>query len=673
MKKIALFLSFFLFPYLSFAGKSDLKLGFEAFLSKNYATTLSLLKNSIPSKKTPLWDYYVWAVGRSLFEEGKLEEAIKLLEDLVKEEPTSLFAPAARGTLALAYQQKGENEKVKKWVKENFDQMNDVAKGEATYALAVAEQSLGEKESAIKSFKEVYVQYPFVDEAKLAQSQLTNLGAANLSSSDLALRADRLAENKNCAQALSAYQEANSLEASSRLKKAECLFNLKRYAEASSELSGLNFSSSDLQKKALYLLAQSEEKAGRDGQARNSYQALQNQFPGSVEAEEGQFRIIKMALDAGDFSEAKSLSKQFAQNYSKGNFRDKALWAVAWKAYRQGDFKEAQNFLDLLQKGASDFPTQAKALYWLARSFEKQGENKKADDSFSQASQTSPYSYYSFMALKKLKNSKEISDTPELPSSWKNTKSSPTIQSALRESGKETNAWNTHWLKAEALYQMGLGKQSTNELVAAIEQNASNPSDLFRILEASKKTDAYSLPVFLAQRYWDKVKVIFVNPVEAESYRNSFQFPFAFKSSVYHASREFSLSPYLIVGLMRQESAFQPWVVSSANAQGLMQLLPATARARAKAAGIAMGDLFDPAKNIELGSAELSALLARFNGNWVSMIAGYNAGPGRPPQWNAQFGNLPLDEFIEEIPFSETNLYVKLVLRNYWSYSSLYR
>ncbi len=672
MKKIISFLVFFLLAPSAFAAKSDLKLGFEAFLSKNYSSTLSLLKNSLPSKKDPLWDYYAWAVGRSLFEEGKLEESIKLLEELLREEPESVFAPSARGALALALQQKGENERTKKWVNENLPQMNDVAKGEASYALALAEQALGEKEAAIKHFKEVFIEYPFVDEAKLAQSQLSNLGI-NLSPEDLARRADRFAENKNCSLALAAYAEAGSLDSESKLKKAECLYTLKRYADAEAQLGMVDSLSGDLQKKALYLLAQNEEKAGKEGQAKNSYQALQNKFPGSIEAEEGQFRLVKMALDSGDFAEAKNLARQFSQNYSKGNFRDKALWAVAWKAYRQDDFKEAQFFLEALQKGATDFPTQAKGLYWLGRSFEKQGDHKKSTDYFSQAVTAGPYSYYGFMALKKIKNSKEISETPDVPSEWKNSKNTPSIQSALREKGKEISPWNYHWAKAEALYRQGLGKQSTNELAASLEQNASNPSDIFRILEASKKTEAYSLPVFLAQRYWDKVKTIFVNSSEAETYRNTFQFPFAFKSLVYHGSREFSLSPYLIIGLMRQESAFQPWIVSSANAQGLMQLLPATARARAKNAGISMGDLFDPAKNIELGSAELAALLSRFNGNWVSMIAGYNAGPGRPPQWNAQFGNLPLDEFIEEIPFSETNLYVKLVLRNYWSYSSLYR
>ena len=115
-----------------------------------------------------------------------------------------------------------------------------------------------------------------------------------------------------------------------------------------------------------------------------------------------------------------------------------------------------------------------------------------------------------------------------------------------------------------------------------------------------------------------------------------------------------------------------PWISSSANARGLMQLLPSTATPRAKAAGIPVGDLFDPTYNIQVGSAELKAMLERFSNNWLLAFSAYNAGPGRAKEWSSSFGELKPDEFTEEIPFAETNLYVKLVLRNYWSYRTLY-
>ena len=671
MKKLILFLSLFLFPISLFASSSDLKLGYETFVKKDYTTALSFLKQASVPKNSPLRDYYLWALGDSLFENGKLDEAISLLEDLQKNDPDSIFTPASYGALALAIQQKGDNEKVKKWVSENFSKMNDMGKGEATYALALAEQATGDKTSALKHFKEVYVQYPMVEEAKLAQIQLQNAGVV-ITPEEFAIRGDQLFKNKNYNSALDAYASA-AISPAISLAKGKSLYFLKRYSEAAGVFASVsNTLSGDAQKEVLYYLGLSQDKSGQDVEAKNTFLNLSQKFPGSSEGSEGLYSIIKMQLGANQVSEAQSTAKSLAQNYAGGNFRDRGLWLVAWKAYEQKNWGDAKFFFEELSKGKTDLPTQARGLYWLGRIYQNEGNSQKAQEYFNQAADRAPFSYYAFMALKKNKNSTDISEVPVVPASWKNF-STPSLNSAISSKENGNATWNYHWLKAEALYHEGLGKYSSVELLAALDQNVNHPADLYKILEASKKTDAYFLAILLAQKYWDKVKDIFSDQRVAENYRNSFQFPFAFKSDVNREAKKFSLSPYFVVGLMRQESAFQPWILSSANAQGLMQLLPATARARAKSAGFALGDLLNPADNIQVGCAELAALMSRFGGNWVDTIAGYNAGPGRPPQWRAQFGNLPVDEYIEEIPFAETTLYVRLVLRNYWSYATLYR
>ncbi len=661
MKKILFSFSLLSLSLSPLIAHADLKSGYESFVKKDYVSAASSLRQASIAKNSPLRDYYLWALGSALYETGKENEAIPLLEELINHETQSIFAPAAYGPLALALQRKGENEKVKKWVPENLSKMNDAGKGEATYAQALAGQASGEKDLALKHFREVAVQYPFVDEAELALSALQAAGLS-LSPEEQAIRGDRFLKNKNYASAVQAFNAAGP--SADTLAKGKALYFLKRYSEAAVVLS------TNSQKEALYYLGLSYDKSGQDSLAKQTFLELHQRYPGTVEASEGLATVIKMELSAGRIAEAQSRAQILYQSYAGGNYRDRGLWAVAWNAYERKDWQNAKLFFEELSKGKTDLPTQARGLYWLARTYQNQGDNAQAQNYFKQASTRAPFSYYSFMALKKLKNSNEISEVPEVPNEWKKN-ATPSLQGA--SGGEKEAAWNYHWNKAEALYRADMGKYSNQELAAALDQNANQPANLFKILEASKKTEAYFLPVWLAQRYWDKVKDIFATTAEAEDYRNTFQFPFAYRSEVTRRAKEFSLSPYFVVGLMRQESAFQPWIVSSANAQGLMQMLPATARGRAKAAGISMGDLFDPEKNIELGSAELSFLLNRFGGNWVDAIAGYNAGPGRPPQWRAQFGGLAPDEYIEEIPFSETTLYVRLVLRNYWSYATLYR
>jgi len=129
--------------------------------------------------------------------------------------------------------------------------------------------------------------------------------------------------------------------------------------------------------------------------------------------------------------------------------------------------------------------------------------------------------------------------------------------------------------------------------------------------------------------------------------------------------------PALVLGITRQESGFDPRVRSHADARGMMQLLPATAATVAKRIGVAHTTemLWEPDHNMRLGSAFLGQLVERFSGSYIMAAAGYNAGPGRPPQWAAMCGDPrtsstdPLD-FIECIPFSETRNYVMRVMEN---------
>jgi len=83
-------------------------------------------------------------------------------------------------------------------------------------------------------------------------------------------------------------------------------------------------------------------------------------------------------------------------------------------------------------------------------------------------------------------------------------------------------------------------------------------------------------------------------------------------------------------------------------------------------------DLEDPVHSLRLGARYLKRMLERWDGNVVYALASYNAGPGNCSKWKKNKGNVPLETFIESIPFDETRDYVKMVLANYAAYRSLY-
>lgn len=163
---------------------------------------------------------------------------------------------------------------------------------------------------------------------------------------------------------------------------------------------------------------------------------------------------------------------------------------------------------------------------------------------------------------------------------------------------------------------------------------------------------------------------------EAEALRARLDFPVAFWPLVKQAHEETGVDPYLMLAVALRESTFRAWVRSSAGAQGLMQVMPATAdwltRVEPALAPETARQLDRPLSSLRLGAHYLSRMVSRSDGNLVYALASYNAGPGNVDKWRRRFGEIDTDEFIERIPFAETRNYVKSVLGAWAAYRSLY-
>ena len=142
-------------------------------------------------------------------------------------------------------------------------------------------------------------------------------------------------------------------------------------------------------------------------------------------------------------------------------------------------------------------------------------------------------------------------------------------------------------------------------------------------------------------------------------------YPRPYDPQVAAGARLTGLPPTLIYSVMRQESLFQPRVVSPANAIGLMQLLPATARRTASVYGLptpSSDALMEPGVNVRLGAGTLARLLERMDGQVALALAAYNAGPNAADRWRPAVGGLDLDIWVENIPYNETRNYVQKVM-----------
>lgn len=151
--------------------------------------------------------------------------------------------------------------------------------------------------------------------------------------------------------------------------------------------------------------------------------------------------------------------------------------------------------------------------------------------------------------------------------------------------------------------------------------------------------------------------------------------PVAHDRAVWTHARAADVDPWLVLGLMRQESTYSAIAVSPVGARGAMQIMPRTGHLLADLAHdphYSGGDLEDPLKSVSMGIGYLGLLLDRFDGSFPLAVASYNGGPHNVGSWVVANPGTPVDEFVEMIPFKETRHYVKVVTANYASYVALY-
>lgn len=138
-------------------------------------------------------------------------------------------------------------------------------------------------------------------------------------------------------------------------------------------------------------------------------------------------------------------------------------------------------------------------------------------------------------------------------------------------------------------------------------------------------------------------------------------FPMPYRETVLTSAEKYDVSPALLYALIKAESNFDAAAESQKGAKGLMQLMDETAAECAEKTGLSLTDIFAPEQNITLGAYYLGKLLDMYAGDEKSAVAAYNAGHGRVDSWLSDLRYSPDGKTLSEIPFPETQRYVRKV------------
>jgi soluble lytic murein transglycosylase len=329
-------------------------------------------------------------------------------------------------------------------------------------------------------------------------------------------------------------------------------------------------------------------------------------------------------------------------------------WKVAWTAYLERRAEAGQLLGDHLKL----FPQSDKCpatLYFLGRLAEASSDRASARASYRKILETYPNHYYAALAAERLK--------PE---------TMPAAASVSADFAPAAAA-SRHISRSRLLASAGLSDWAKQELVFSAKEDGQPHAIAVELARQASSRGAAEEAIRYIKAFVPNYLGTPLDAAPLEMWRLAFPLPF--RQQIETHGKAQGLDPYLLAGLIRQESEFDADVISKAGAYGLMQVMPATGRELSRTLKLGRfrtGLLTDPGYNIRMGTFYFRSLLDAAAGSTEAALASYNGGKTRVDDWLTWGPFSEPAEFVETIPISETRTYVQAVLRNQWMYRRIY-
>ncbi len=408
-------------------------------------------------------------------------------------------------------------------------------------------------------------------------------------------------------------------------------------------------------------LARCYLRLGQVDRAITAYLRFQKRYPSARLAPEVLWKVATLYQRRGGFRSAKHIYQKLVNQYPRSEFYQEAVLRVGLIDYQQQRFSHARNYWQRVLRRTSNTDFAARLQYWIAKAYLAEGNLTQYWQNLAAIADEPFRNYYTLKAFLILR------DHP-----LHDSRTDSLIWSIPFQKVSTMNRYFKHFRRFWLLHQI-LGEPYTRLEFQRLRRAAQNTWQYFYALGELAETVGWQHEAFEVYR------AVFLTYFKDKSWTTwrfllKKLYPFYFQSAVETAAHRWHLPPAVIWAVMKKESSFQPDAVSYANAHGLMQLIPATARQVSNWLDLpfnSVTQLYDPNVNILLGSYYLARLRSRFEDNWYSVFAAYNAGPHRVKRWRSMLPFNDDDLFMESIEFDQTRRYVRVVMRYYWTYSLL--
>jgi soluble lytic murein transglycosylase len=656
-------------------GFARFALGVGDYFARNYEAAAQQL-NLAPEDPRLLGDYARYYRARSLVELENHAGAAWVLADFQTRYAGSRLVPAAGQLRAESLIRAELPDKARETLEAAKKVLSEPTR---LYLLGRTEELSGALDKAVDDYRRVYYYYPLSERASDAEERLNALrrrmgpGYPGPPAEWRLARAEALFAAARYSEAHSEFQlAAKTLTGKdadrARVGMGACDYGRMRTTNAYNRLRSLKVSDPESDARRLYYLVECARRKDRTREFESLFDEFKKKYPQSRWYEEALFALGNYYLLENDSRRYGKYYELVARTFPKGEHAALAHWKICWRAYLEHDPRARP----LLEEHLALYPWSQQATaaaYWLGRLAEKGGDEALAKDLYAGLDHHFPHYYYSLLARQRLGEIglPEGNRQPLAAKFFEKVAGPRVLTEAMRDETRELLR------RGRLLFELGLGEQAEHELLTSDYRKSDAHLIGLELFRQASARDAYYRGLRYMKRYGYGYLRMPLESMPRAFWESLFPLPWSDELMARVAPHE--LDPYLVAGLIRQESEFNPRARSRAGALGLMQIMPATGRGLAHRLGIqsfSTGELYRPDLSLRLGTFHLKQVFDRYQNELEISLAAYNAGEDRAAKW-LQWGDF--DEpgkFVETIPFTETRGYVQSVLRNADVYRRLY-
>jgi len=439
----------------------------------------------------------------------------------------------------------------------------------------------------------------------------------------------------------------------------------------------------DLEIKSLYQAGRSYSFIGQHDVAIKNYQAAQGVDPKHSYADDAMLREAEEWTSLNDGAKVEAVLSALPTKFPDGDNLAEAMWRLGWRAWREKKYDAAITWWKkqiALVPHDDNYFGEGEAQYWLGRAYAATGNLKQAIASWTAGIREYPAAYYALLGLNRMREASPKqyeSLVAELASDPKGYD-----PNAPAFTFKPRSEWAmAGFQRAMELMRLGLGEPASLELK---KLGLAAPGDKKRVDDPDQIEKLWAIAYLYdrAGRYatshwptrWHILDYRRSWPTGANTARWKIAYPLAYQELMRRHAALNKVPFAMQIGIVREESAFDPLDESYANAIGLTQMIPPTAKDFSKGTGIdpTRENLRDPEKNVTIGSRFLGHLFQNFKDFTLLVPPGYNAGPAAVRRMLKVRGTWDADEFVEGIVDDQARNYTKRVLGSFFTYTWLY-